>query len=442
MKKILTATATFLLATTVFAQEMNTGYFLDNYVFSHQINPAMQPSGNGHFGLLVDNITLTDNSNLGLQNFIFPVGDELVHGFNNKVSPDMMLSLLPDVMSMRAGINENLLSIGTRNKRSYTTFEINLKGLGNIDLPKSTFEFFKRGYDQNHYDFAGMHLYANSYLEAALNFSFPLTSNFYVGLGIKGLVGLASAQLDFTRADMTINQRGEVNIETSAYGNLNVPGVTELVYDNQHENMKPKFGALSNSADIYDMLPSGYGAAIDLGFHWRLGFIEADAAILNLGAIKWTNQVGASYNKTIEMTSYDSSIGRAIDLLAIYATYEIEGESLQVLPVTANAGLKCHLGSKLSAGVLASYQYGPVSYYESRVGLNITPLSLISIAASAGMSNYGPVYGAAVNLKLQALNLYAGVDGIPTLYTPQYVPLSTVNTVVKAGLVLTFGNNK
>lgn len=441
MKKLFILAASMMLGASAFAQEMNSAYFLDNFVYAHQLNPAMQPGTGtkGHMGLLINNVTVGAQTDFGLDNILFPVDDKLVFCFNDQVTPEAFLGALPENLSLRASVNENILSIGSRSKKNvYTNFEINFKNLASVGAPKDLARFAKVGYSASDYDLSGINVYGHSYLEAALNFSIPVSEHFYFGLGIKGILGIASLEGQANAMNLQFNN-GEGVLTGSADATLSVPGVVEFTNRITSEKPLPDFNKYARDLEIADLAKGGYGAAVDLGLHWIYGGFEADLAVLNLGGIRWNNTLNGHFDDIVTGTSTDI-FSRAVENTDFTNTQGTFG----MLPATVNAGMKYHFtkSRRISAGLFGTYQLAPVSYYEARVGLNVTPFNALGIAATAGYSTLGVVYGAVLNLRLPLLNIYAGVDGIPTRVTPQYVPLSNLNTVVKAGLVFTFGNAK
>lgn len=77
-----------------------------------------------------------------------------------------------------------------------------------------------------------------------------------------------------------------------------------------------------------------------------------------------------------------------------------------------------------------------------RVGVTYTPGRIFSISGNYGLSSYGNAFGAAMNLRLLGINLFAGIDGIATKYTPQMIPVSSPDIVFKGGLSIVIGSKK
>ena len=62
-------------ATGVSAQALNSGYFLDGYLFKHQLNPALE-SDKAYFSIpVLGNINIGTRGNIGLGNFLYPTAN-------------------------------------------------------------------------------------------------------------------------------------------------------------------------------------------------------------------------------------------------------------------------------------------------------------------------------------------------------------------------------
>lgn len=410
-KTLTIAVAAMLSAVSAFGQN-NTTYFLDNYVYSYKLNPAAKPADAGFFGGIgFGGLNIGLNSNTGVSNFFFPVDGKLVTGLNEAVSADEFLSGLKDPISTGFGIDKNILSLGFVSKNKFvTTFDISSRTMVDAQVPKGLFELLKKGSDRNdNYEFGDVALGGSSYLEAALGFSFPI-GPVRAGIRVKGLAGLADVKADIVKASAG-RESEEVHIDAS--GNIRMaPNLPD-------DDFKAK-----------ELLtPSGIGAAIDLGMSLNTKLLQVDFAILDLGGIKWKYDYMNSF-------TYSGVIGddtEAEDILDDIIGSEGSHSELSKLNATLSAGARVFILPKLSAGLHATLNK---QAQDIRAGVTFTPGRVFSLAATGGMTSFGPCFGAGFNLLLPGVSLYAAIDDIVTEFTPQFIPVNAVHTKLSAGLVI------
>ena len=87
---------------------------------------------------------------------------------------------------------------------------------------------------------------------------------------------------------------------------------------------------------------------------------------------------------------------------------------------------------------------GAYSWTEARMSVNWALLRIFALSGSYAFSTIGNSLGAAVNIHLPGLTLYAGVDSFLPLMnvTPSYIPIDALNTNVSFGLNIAFGKYK
>ena len=169
-KHIFSLASAFLLISgfTAGAQELKTAFLLDDFLFSYRINPALQMKNTDNFvGLFMDNVTLSANTNVGLSSYPFPYEGELLTGLNSKIPAETFLKGLPSVINVTGGLNYNIFAAGKKSKdgRSVTTAEVNMRNTLALSMPKSLFECLKSGDDDNTYYFRDAFLRSKNYFE-------------------------------------------------------------------------------------------------------------------------------------------------------------------------------------------------------------------------------------------------------------------------------------
>ena len=433
---LLAACAALFASQNAGAQDLKTGYFIDNYVYGYKLNPALQPKvGNTFVGFVVNDIALSGQTNVGISNVLFPLNGKLVTGLNENIPADTFLGGLKDDNKALVGVNLNLLSIGSRTNHGFFTFDVSLKSNLGLAIPKSFAEFLKIGGTGNSYVVENIALSTRNYLEAAFGYSLNIGSKLTVGATVKGLVGLANVNAQVDKLGIDITDTG-----MTIAGNGTLEGSAKML-DIPTENGEFKFDELQFSG----VGVSGFGAAVDLGVVFKpIDGLTLSGAILDLGGISWKNNVNGvmSGSKTFE----GDDIGNLEDdMLNIFTFMATEASSsFDVLPATLSVGARYEMPfyRKLSAGLLGTVQTGKFGGYDLRAGLTLSPANILSIAGSYGITSFGSAAGAAVSIKIPGINIFAGIDGFFGEMTPNFIPINKINTTFKLGVTLVFGKNK
>lgn len=399
------------------AQDMQSSFFLDNYAYSHRINPALQAARNdvsGYFGVGADNWVVSAHTNVGLNNFLFPTEDgQLVIGLDDYVSEEMFLSGLSPVNSARVGVNGNVISVGGKGKRGIVfNFEANIKSNNVLNVSKDVFTVLKKGGDLSGMQFSDFSFDTQNYLELALGFG-KKCGNLSLGFKVKALLGVAYADVSINQmnvsglgSDMSVNGTGDIKVAAKMLDYL----------DDNGRFVSPSLGKVGYS---------GIGVAFDLGAVYEINEkLELSASIGDLGGINWQydtdGQLSFKYSDDFDIKVVGNE----------------PSQKMKMLPVNLNAGLRYRLNNTFLVGLIANAKTGKQSFLEARGGITCTPGSVISLAVTGGINSFGPACGAALNLCLGPVNLFAGMDGIITSFTPQWIPVKPVDTSVTAGLVI------
>lgn len=442
-KSAITIAALLLAGSSAFAQELKTSYFLDNYIYAHHTNAALQPGQGtkGYFSIGVGGISVAPQMNVGLNSFLFPVDGKLDWGFSSKVPAATFLGKLNDMNTADVLMDVNLLSFGFRVKeKSFINVEFNVKSATSLSIPKDLFALLKEGStDGKTFNIHDINVLNREYAELAVNFStkFGADDQFSVGATLKGLMGLANVQAAFNSFDITMKSSEAI---ASANGQLEM-SIPWAKFDRTGK------GYINlNTLGFNKFAPAGFGAAIDLGFHWNtpLEGLSVDLGVNDIGGISWVSSVSSKLNFSKE--SFGGGTQKVMEKIAELGNLKLDNasSSFKMLPTVLNVGTRYRMPfyNRLSAGLLGSFRFGDIKYNEVLLGLDVTPADWFGFALSGGYTSFGWTMGSAINFRLPVVNLYLAVDGIPTRYAKNGIPISRLNTVFKAGLVFTIGNNK
>ncbi len=126
----------------VSAQNTNSGYFLDNYTYRYQLNPAFGNDMNfvSFPGLGSPDLAMRGNLHL---TEIFHVVDGRTVLFTNPAVSSSVLDGLSSTSKLGAELKINLLSGGFKAWGGYNTVSVSARAAVHAGLPKSLFELAK-----------------------------------------------------------------------------------------------------------------------------------------------------------------------------------------------------------------------------------------------------------------------------------------------------------
>ena len=465
MKKILSivsilTVACSLLSVRASAQDkFQSGFFLDNYNYSYRINPAIM-SEKSFFGLGLGSVEAGFSSGLGVSSLVYPNanGDGLVTFLHPSVTTEEMMSHLGKDNPFGFDANINILSVGKRKQNKFNSFEINLRTDFGSSIPGDLFRFLKEGNSSTPYDLSALYFGAKAYAEIALGTAKKL-DNLTIGFRLKGLVGLANADLRFGKADVLFNE-GVIATDIEGKARVALPGAT--FYNDQNGDIAANF-------DTKKLSPAGYGGAVDIGFKWNpFESLSLTGGINDLGGIFWKfNGVAKAadqftfdgFNKIGGQTNYEDDLNKAKDDFMEIANLQVldgvTDSGFERLAFTANLGARYRLPilSFISVGALGIYHFDPIApYWDARGGLTLSPLGFLSLTANYGRNTEGNVLGLAASVTLLFVNLYVGVDtfvdrvgiiSVEGINVPKYggvpVPIDPFRCKMTFGLNMQFG---
>ena len=473
MKKIISIISILTVAISLFSvrasaqDKFQSGFFLDNYNYVFRLNPAIM-SEKSFFGLCTGSAEVGMSSGLGVSSLIYPnaAGDGLVTFLHPSVTTEEMMSHLGPYTPLGMDVNYNILSTGKRRENKFNSFEINLRSEFGTALPSDFFRFLKEGNSTTPYDLRS--LYASERLYAEIAFGVakkPLDGNLTIGFRIKGLVGLASADLRFEKADVLFNN-GTIATDIEGKARLALKGV-QFVNDEQ--------GNIGiNASDPRGIRPGGYGGAVDLGFRWTpFESLAISGGINDLGGVFWKyNSIAKAADQFTfngfehigKETNYGEELDNAkedfLEIANLQAMDGIEESGFERLAFTANLGARWRLPilSFISVGALGIYHFDDIApYWDARAGVTLSPFRFISVTANYGQNTQGNVLGVAASVTLLFINAYIGLDtyadrvgiippeqlGLQGINIPKYggvpVPIDPFRCKLTFGMNMQFG---
>lgn len=202
MKKLYSLFFALLLAGSLAAQNP-TAYFMEGSTFRSQLNPAFAPL-RGYVNIPgIGSLNVSTSGNISLDKVLYPRNGKLVTLIDSSVSSAEALSGLKTQNLLGADTYINLIGFGAyaRNRKDFWSFGLSLRTSAEVNLPYSLFDFIKNGHEGSIRDIG---VAADSYLEAAFSYSFPLLDDrLYIGVRGKFLAGMARGRLSFDRFDVS-----------------------------------------------------------------------------------------------------------------------------------------------------------------------------------------------------------------------------------------------
>ena len=451
-------------ATGASAQALNSGYFLDGYLYKHQLNPALCGEKSYVSIPMLGNINFGSKGNVGLGSFLYPTADGGLTTFlSSSISADEFLGNLKNNNRMSMDVNMSIFSMGIEKWGGFNTFDIGLRSSSSIFIPKDMFEFMKVGQNSANtvYEMGDMGFSSSNYLELAFGHSRQWNEKLRVGAKLKFLLGAgyASLRLKDTKITMSeelweIKANGEMNV---AVAGLDIP--TKEESGQTLEN--PDEATLVDLENMEYNSPglSGFGMAIDLGATYKvMDNLTVSAALKDFGFMSWSNNTYASTsnepwtfdgfdNISAEEgseNSLDEQIDRLTTDLEDYANLHRRstgGRLGRMLAATLNIGAEYQLPmyNKLSFGFLSSTKInGKYSWSEGRFSANVSPVSWFEAGVNYGISSFGSTMGAILNFHPRGMSFFIGMDYLLGKVNPQFIPINNMNANVSLGFNVTF----
>lgn len=439
------------------AQNLESGYFVDNYTYRYQLNPAfgldrnfvaMPALGNLNFGL---------NGTLGVGDVLYNVGGKTVTFLHPDVSTAKVLSNIGNHNTFSFDMRETLLAGGFKAWGGYNTVTIDARAGVGIKVPGALFTMLKEGISNKEYEIANFKGHADAYVTLALNHSRQINKEWRVGGALKLQFGGANADIDLRKANLKL---GEDQWTISSDGDIrvNAKGFKYETKVNENTNHRYVSGAKLDNPGL-----GGFGVAFDLGAVYTpkslpvLSDFEFSAAILDLGFISWSDDALATTNGTQTFTTADytfsvddeapNSFKHEFDKIKddISKIYELEdkgnvGGRARMMGLTFNIGAKYTLPvyRKVSFGLLNTTRVqSNFNWTEFRISGNIAPCKVFDAGINMSAGTFGVGLGWLINLHCPGFNFFAGMDHIPFKYAKQGVPL-TSNASLNLGINFLF----
>ena len=472
--------AALFAATTgsVMAQDMNSSYFTDAFLYRHDMNPAY---GNetGYVAIpVLGNLNVHLRGSLGIGDLFFknpnygqPGAKQTATLLHPAISADEALSgLNRGLNKLLVGIDIPIASVGFSSFNGYNTIELRNRTSVGASVPYEFFEFAKR-MENKEYHFEDMGARGWNYLELAFGHSRNIFDNLRVGAKVKLLFGVAYADVDMDNVRAKLDGDHWV-IEGKARGELNMKGAT---FKEKEEEYKSRPGTYKrvDGIKVSGFSPiNGFGLGLDLGgiyqfkncsVEWLNG-LKASLALTDLGFISYGNMIVAeSSGQSFNFDGFnnfavkDNGSGQTfkeqreevVDKFRDFANLENKpeesgGSKSHGIGATLRFGLEYPLPvyDKLTFGFLYTHRYNDIyGWSEGRLSANYSPLKWLNGGINLGFSSFSTEMGWVLNIHPGGFNFFVGMDYMMGKTGKKMIPLDS-NVCLNMGFNITFGSKK
>lgn len=461
LSRQLLVAALALTAAAGHAQALQTGYFVDGFLYRHTLNPAMGNDQNYVAVPALGNVNVDMHGNLSYKDIVrdnplYPTqSDKKKTTFMNPYLSDPLDGFSNGWNRTGAEATLTVLSGGFKAWGGYNTVELNARSTTHVKLPYELFRFaVNTGNDT--YDIGDLYANTQNYVELAFGHSRDINKQWRVGAKLKLLLGVADA--DVSMKDVTATLTGNKwTVTGDAAAHMSMKGWR---YKTKQKDYKAQTGSYTyiNDIDVDGAGIGGVGVAADLGAvfrpdsHW-----EVSAALLDLGFIRWSNDCYATNaDKTFSFdgfhdTGVNSSEGNTADDQwdkysdQIAQFYNLQDKGDQGGRTTMLAG-RLNLGAsytvpgyeKLKVALLSATRFwGEHTWTECRLGAAWAPLSWIDGAVNLSAGTDPVNMGWVVNIHPKGFNVFVGMDRLLGKTSKEMIPLGG-NASLSMGMNVTF----
>ncbi len=428
------------------AQTSYSGYFLENYAYRFQMNPAFGSERNFVAMPGMGNLNLATHGSLDVKDVIYPLDGKTVLFTNPGISTGEVMDNIKDRNRLGANVKVDIMTVGFKSFGGYSS--VSLSALANVEtsVPGSLFSLAKEGVTNKTYDIRHLYANANAYAQLALNHSREIKQvpGLRVGATLKFLLGGGNVDLRFNEARLQLNENewiGQTNADVYA-------SVGGMQFEKKLSDKSGReYVSGVNLDDGYKL--NGFGTAIDLGAEYKWRDFRFSLALLDFGFMRWGKTLHASTDGTQQVNtdayifnvdddapnSFDKEWDRfTADLTKLYELHESSPISsrTRMLGATLNIAASYQLPAyrRLQFGFLNSTRInGSYSWTQFRLSANVRPIDLISVDVNGVAGTYGVGFGWMFNLHTTGFNLFVGMDHTLGKLSKQYVPLNSNNAV-------------
>jgi hypothetical protein len=434
------------------AQNTESAYFTDGYLYRYQMNPAIANDANFVAIPGVGNVNVELGGSLNLKNILYNVNGRTSLFLNPNVSAAEVLNNLNDKNRVGVDAKIGILSAGFKAFGGYNTISINARTSVGVSVPRELFSLLKEGVENKTYDISNLGARATAWAEIGFGHSRQINNQWRVGGTLKLLIGAADFDADLREAQLELAEN-EWKITADGELNSSMKGLTYKSKTNTRTGRTYVDGIDVDGAGI-----GGFGVAVDLGAEYRINEDwNVGVSVTDLGFISWNNNWVGSTNgvQTVNTDDYSFNVdGDASNsfssewhnlrdkLSNIYQLSNLgdQGSRTTMLGATTYVAVDYTLPvcRQLKFGLINSTRIqGDYSWTNFRLSANATASKALSAGVSVAYGTFGTSFGYILNIHPRGFNVFVATDHSPKKFAKQGVPL-TSNATVNFGLNIPF----
>ena len=450
--KFIISAAALLAAAPALAQNTYSGYFLDNYNYRYEMNPAFGNSKNMVSFPVLGNFNLAMRGILHLSDVIYNINGKSVLFTNPGISASEVMGKISNKNRLGVSPKIDILAVGFKALGGYNTVTLSARADVEASIPKAFFSIAKEGITNATYDIKDMTGYAEAYAQLALNHSRDIDAvpGLRVGAAVKVLIGAGNIDFRFNRAELELGTDAwRARTNGDIYASIKGFKFDTDTYEPKYEPadgqpLAPYDYVSGGNLDDFSA-PNGFGLGFDLGAEYEWNDFRFSAAVLDLGFMNWGTTQWASTDGTREFTtdayifnangdavnSFDNEFKNLQDGISrLYQLKEMGEMSsrTKALGATLNFGIDYTfpLYRNLHFGLLSSTRInGPYTWTQARLSANIAPVKIFSADANIKVGTYGVGFGWLLNLNAPYFNLFLGMDHTVGKLSKQLIPVNS-----------------
>ena len=458
--KIITIASLALLSSATFAQGLETGYFNQNYLYGHDLNPAIGNEQNYVAMPAMGNVNINMMGNIGIKDILFKRNGKTVTYLHPDVTASDFCSGINDNNRIYQNLELQILGAGFKAFGGYNTVEINLRENFAARIPGTLLEMTKTGLTNDVYDVSNTSAHAIAYTELAFGHSRQLNDQWRVGAKFKILLGMAHLDATFDKAVLTLSDEGYIaEMDGRLDGGLKGLEYQEkqttrstLTYNESTDTWKKSKTPASYVDDIETdgLSVSGFGLAIDLGAEYRLNDEwKFGASLQDIGFLSMGHNYVATTEGTFESNDYVFDANKEADnnikstfsamsddvrnLFQLHHDESKDGSRTTMLGATfrATAEYAAPFYESLTFGLMNTTRIqGCYSWTNFRLSANVNPVKWFSASGTIGAGSYGCSLGGMLNFKAnKGFSFFIATDHAIGKMSEEGIPLSSNGSV-------------
>ena len=451
-----------IICVSASAQNLHTGYFTNDFLYRHEMNPAFD-NENSYFSIpMLGNVNVKSMGNFGYENIIrdnplYPNhSDKELTTFMNPYLSDQLKGFSKGNNKVNAQANVSVLSAGFKKFGGYNTVELNVRAMAYGKIPYELLEMAANTSNKN-YQIDDIAFMAQSFTELAFGHSRQINERLRLGAKAKVLLGIGQASVEMNDVTADLISQDKWTIHGDAQAHVSVKG---FKYESEYKEYesRPSSYQRINDVDVDGVGINGFGLGVDLGGIYQLSNdLQLSASLLDLGFISWSNDMYATnVEKEFVFDGFHD-----IDFVknkANHATHQVDkysdqvsdfynlkdmgdkGSRLTTIGATVNLACQYTIPSyrQLKLGALSSTRLqGKHTWTEARVSANIEPLDWIDGGISIAANSYTTSLGWIVNFHPKSFNFFIGMDHLMGKFSKEMIPLSS-NASLSLGFNITW----